>query len=407
MLDVVYNHLGPAGNYLARFGPYFTDRYRTPWGEAVNLDGEGSDEVRRFFCDNAVMWLRDYQIDGLRVDAVHAFVDTSATHFLEQLAAEVRALEAALGRHLCVVAESDLNDPRIVRSREAGGYGLDAQWSDDFHHALHTLLTGERTGYYADFGSIEHLARALTEVFVYAGRRSPFRQRVHGRPPADLPGWRFVVASQNHDQVGNRATGDRLTHLVSPGKLRIAAALLLCSPFVPLLFQGEEWAASSPFLYFTSHDDPALAMQVSEGRRREFAAFGWEPSSVPDPQAPETFRRSRLSWGELAQPDHAAVLDWYRALIALRRDHAVLRDGRYRDVGLAFDEEHQYLIVRRGELVVGCNVGSEETHVAVTGSPCVLLASEPGARVENGMMCLPPESVVVARIEETSSSEHA
>jgi maltooligosyltrehalose trehalohydrolase len=246
LLDVVYNHIGPAGNYLERCGPYFTNRHHTPWGQVVNLDGPGSDEVRRFFCDNALMWLRDYHLDGLRLDAVHALMDTSAVHFLEQLAAEVQTLEAHLGRHLVLIAESDLNDPRVVRPSEIGGYGLAAQWSDDFHHALHSVLTGERAGYYGDFGAPADLAQALTKAFVYDGRYSTFRQRRHGRPATGLSGYRFLGYLQNHDQIGNRAKGDRSSHLISTGRLEIAAALVLTSPFVPLLFHGEEWGASTP-----------------------------------------------------------------------------------------------------------------------------------------------------------------
>ena len=263
LLDVVYNHLGPSGNYLARFGPYFTTRHSTPWGAAVNLDDAGSDEVRRFFCDNALMWLREYHVDGLRLDAVHALFDMSARHLLEQLSEEVEALGAVTGRHLVLIAESDLNDPRIIRSREAGGYGIHAQWSDDFHHALHGMITGERGGYYEDFGSVDHFARALRQAFVYAGSRSDHRNRAHGRAADGLPGWRFVVAAQNHDQIGNRALGERLSHLTSVGRTRIAAGLLLSAPFVPLIFQGEEWGATSPFQYFSAHEDPELGRLVS------------------------------------------------------------------------------------------------------------------------------------------------
>jgi maltooligosyltrehalose trehalohydrolase len=395
MLDVVYNHFGPAGNYLNKFGPYFTNRYHTPWGDAVNLDDAGSDEVRRFFCDNALMWLRDYHFDGLRLDAVHALVDTSACHFLEQLSAEVDVLEAVLGRHLVLVAESDLNDPRVIRAREATGYGIDAQWSDDFHHALHAVITGERSGYYEDFGTLSHLATALQEGFVYAGVHSPHRQRLHGRPLHDLPGWRLVVAAQNHDQIGNRARGERLSHLVTPGRMKIAAALLLITPFVPLLFQGEEWGASSPFQYFTAHEDPALGNQVCEGRRKEFAAFGWEPSSVPDPQSIETFERSRLQWDELASPEHAELLSWYRALIAIRRQHPSLRDGKYRDVAVTTNERQGLLSIRRGGIVVACNLGAPTATLDLEGHHRLVLASDPLVRYQSGAIHLPAESVAV------------
>jgi maltooligosyltrehalose trehalohydrolase len=395
ILDVVYNHFGPAGNHVSMFAPYFTHRYNTPWGDAVNLDDEGSDEVRRFFCDNALMWLRDYHVDGLRVDAVHALIDTSACHFLEQLSAEVDVLEAVLGRHLVLIAESDLNDPRVIRAREAGGHGIDAQWSDDFHHALHAMITGERSGYYEDFGTLTHFARALQNGFVYAGARSVHRQRVHGRPLHDVPGSRFVVAAQNHDQVGNRATGERLSHLVSIKRVKIAAALLLTAAFVPLLFQGEEWGASSPFQYFTAHEDEELGRQVSEGRRKEFAAFGWDPSSVPDPQSLDTFERSRLCWDEQSSGEHGELWNWYRALIALRRQHPSLRDGQYRAVVATVDESHEYLAVRRGAVLVTCNLGETTATVDVEGHAVLLLASDAGIRSHGRQFHLPAESVAV------------
>jgi maltooligosyltrehalose trehalohydrolase len=400
ILDVVYNHFGPAGNYVSRFGPYFTDRYRTPWGDAVNLDDAGSDEVRRFFCDNALMWLRDYHFDGLRLDAVHALIDTSACHFLEQLSGEVDTLEAQLGRHLVLVAESDLNDPTLIRPREAWGYGIDAQWSDDFHHALHSIITGERAGYYEDFGTLTHFATALREAFVYGGAHSAHRQRIHGRQLHDIPGWRFVVAAQNHDQVGNRATGDRLSQLVSIQRLKIAAALLLTAPFVPLLFQGEEWGASSPFQYFTAHEDEALARRVSEGRRAEFAAFGWEPARVPDPQCAETFDRSRLQWDELAEPAHADLLRWYRDLIAVRRRHPALRDGQHREVTVVVDERHRCLSIRRGAIVVVCNLGGAPATFDINGRHRVLLASEPHISPRDAAIRLPSESVAVLELAE-------
>ena len=395
VLDVVYNHFGPAGNYVNKFGPYFTHRYNTPWGDAVNLDDAGSDEVRRFFCDNAMMWLREYHFDGLRLDAVHALIDTSACHFLEQLSDEVDALEAVVGRHLVLIAESDLNDPRVIRAREAGGYGIDAQWSDDFHHALHALVTGERSGYYEDFGTLAHFATALQQGFVYAGTYSPHRQRLHGRRLHDVPGWRFVVAAQNHDQVGNRATGERLSHLTSMGRLKIAAALLLTAPFVPLLFHGEEWGASSPFQYFTAHEDPTLGAQVSEGRRKEFAVFGWDPSTIPDPQSPETFEGSRLRWGELATPGHAELRSWYRALIALRRQQPSLRNGKYREVTVTFNESRRHLSIRRGAIVVACNLAAAPITLDVEGGHRLLLASDTDIVCDGGGIYLPCESIAV------------
>ena len=396
LLDVVYNHLGPAGNYLSRFGPYFSTRHATPWGEAVNLDAEGSYEVRRFLCDNALMWLRDYHFDGLRLDAVHQIFDASAVHFLEQLAEEVAELGAESGRHLVVIAESDLNDPRLVRPREAGGYGLDAQWSDDFHHALHTVLTGEQAGYYADFGSLADLAKSLQMVFVYDGRYSACRARIHGRPIGDLPGWRFLGFLQNHDQVGNRAKGDRSARLMSLGRLKIGAALVLCSPFVPMLFQGEEFAASTPFPYFSQHQELQLARGVSEGRKREFQAFGWDPLDIPDPQDPQTFRRARLDWNEVACAPHAQMLEWHRRLIALRRSTPALCDGRLREVEVQFDEERAWLTMTRGPIVVALNLAAASQVVPVAFGATVRLSSDDAAcRVSGKEAYLGPDSVLI------------
>jgi maltooligosyltrehalose trehalohydrolase len=266
LLDVVYNHFGPVGNYTGKFGPYLTDAHRTPWGGAVNLEAEWSHQVRRFFCDNALMWLRDYHIDGLRLDAVHAFIDRSAIHFLEQLSAEVEALSATLARTLVVIAESDLNDPRVVTPREAGGLGMNAQWSDDFHHALFTVLQREAAGgYYSDFGDLSHLAKALEKSFVYDGIYSNYRNRFHGRTAGRVPQNWFLGYIQNHDQVGNSAVGDRLREVVGLERAKIAAALVFASPFIPMIFQGEEWAASSPFQYFADHEDEEMARLVSEG----------------------------------------------------------------------------------------------------------------------------------------------
>jgi maltooligosyltrehalose trehalohydrolase len=397
ILDVVYNHLGPAGNYLSHFGPYFTDRHTTPWGPAVNLDGPDSFVVRRFFCDNAHMWLRDYHIDGLRIDAVHALVDTSAVHVLEQLAAEVDALKAQLGRHLVLIAESDLNAPRVVQLPEVGGYGIDAQWNDDFHHALHAVLTGERDGYYADFGSFADLAKALERAFVYDGCYSAFRRRPHGRPPTGLAGHRFLGYFQNHDQIGNRAMGDRSSHLLSIGRLKIAAAIVLTSPFVPLLFQGEEWGASSPFQYFTAHDDPVLGQAVAKGRRGEFAVFGWNPHEVPDPQARDTFERSQLHWDELAREPHAGLLEWHRRLIRLRREISALSDGRLDNVRMRFDEAARWLVIERDPVAVACNLADHTQHVPVSMSQVsqMLLTSDPASQLTAGGVQLPPDAVAL------------
>jgi maltooligosyltrehalose trehalohydrolase len=373
IVDVVYNHLGPDGNYLGAFGPYFTDRYGTPWGQAVNFDGTRSDGVRDFVCDNACMWLADYHIDGLRLDAVHAIFDSSATHILEELGARVHALEARLGRRLLVIAESDLNDPRLVRPVEAGGYGLDAAWSDDFHHALHAVLTGERTGYYQDFGSLADLARALESAYVYDGRYSPHRRRRHGRRPDGVPPHRFLGYLQNHDQVGNRAQGERSAALLDLGRLKIAAALVLTAPFIPMLFAGEEWGASTPFLYFTDHQDPDLGRAVSEGRRREFASFGWDPEAVPDPQDPDSFERSRLDWSELERPPHAELLDWHRQLVTLRRRLSG-------PAQVHFDESAGWLVLQRGTVAVAANLAKEPRQVPLASGKSELL---------------PPDSVAV------------
>ncbi len=397
LLDVVYNHLGPSGNYLSRFGPYFTENYHTPWGPAVNLDAAGSDEVRRFFCDNALMWLRDYHIDGLRLDAVHAFLDTSAVHLLEQLAEEVGALQAQLGKHLVLIAESDLNDPRIVRSRDVGGYGLDAQWSDDFHHALHTVLTGEHDGYYAGYGSLADLAHALEHAYVYEGRYSAFRKRRHGRPTTGLSGHRFLGYLQNHDQIGNRARGERSSALLSPERLKIAAALVLTAPFVPMLFQGEEWGATTPFQYFTDHQDADLARAVSEGRRGEFAAFGWNPEDVPDPQSPSTFQRSKLDWSELESKPHASLYQWHRDLIRLRRSLPDLSDGRLDRVQVRYDEAACWLTVQRGVVCVTCNLtaNAQAVPLPTRAGHSILLASAPGVELRDGSVELPRNSVVI------------
>ncbi|MEY6432200.1 malto-oligosyltrehalose trehalohydrolase [Thioalkalicoccus limnaeus] len=398
LLDVVYNHLGPDGNYLGRFGPYFTDAYSTPWGDAVNLDRAHSDEVRRFVIDNALMWLRDYHFDGLRIDAVHAIVDTSAVHLLEALSGEVRRLESRIGRHLALIAESDLNDPRLIRPVESGGYGLDALWNEDFHHALHAALTGESAGYYADFGELGHLAKVLTRGFVHDGTYSRFRKRSYGRPAADVPGRCFVGCLQNHDQVGNRAAGERSSQLLSPGLLKVGAALVLTSPFVPMLFQGEEWAATSPFLYFTDHRDPELAAAVRNGRREEFAAFGWDPETIPDPQSDDSFERSRLDWAEPVQHPHAEILDWHRALIRLRRHHPAFTDDRLDRLRVSVDEQRCCLTLRRPDLILVCNLGKQrqKLHLAADAAHLGLrLASTPGIELRDAAIGLPGESVAI------------
>jgi maltooligosyltrehalose trehalohydrolase len=392
VMDVVYNHLGPVGNHLGRFGPYFTDRHRTPWGDAVSFDGPDSDEVRRFVTDNAVHWLRDHHCDGLRLDAVHAILDDSALHILEEIGGAVEALGAHLRKPLFVIAESDLNDPRLVRSREAGGFGLDAAWADDWHHAVHVALTGETDGYYADFTDADALPTALEQAWVLDGRWSRSRQRQHGRPPADLPPSRFVVCTQNHDQTGNRAIGERSAALMSEDRLRVAAALLLTSPFVPLLFQGEEWAAATPFQYFTDHDDPDLAEAVRAGRRSEFAAFGWDPDRIPDPQDPATFERSRLDWSSCSTPGHRRVLDWYRSLIALRRRVPELTDPR---LPVSAQVDDGLVLTRRGRLCLAANLGPSARAVQPAPGSEILARSpdEPDPGVEG--VVLPVDSVVI------------
>jgi maltooligosyltrehalose trehalohydrolase len=394
LIDVVWNHLGPDGSYLARFGPYFTDRYRTPWGAAVNFDAAGSDEVRSFVLDNARMWLEDYHADGLRVDAVHAIFDQSATTILEAVATSVHALGDQLGRPLVAIAESDLNDPRLVRDVAHGGCGFDAQWSDDFRHALHVTLTGERDGYHAQYDGIADLATALRNVFVYDGRYSAFRGRSHGRPVGDLPSTRFVGYLQNHDQVGNRALGERISQLVPPEAVRAAAAIVLLGPFVPLIFAGEEWAASSPFLYFTDHKDENLAAAVREGRRREFPELHRGGIAVPDPQAQATFERSRLDWSEQTRTPYASVLSWYRELIAYRAAHPVLADGARPDV--AADARQRWISLSRPGLRIVVNLSGADRSIAVGGGSLrVALASEPGIELDGSLLRLPGWSAAV------------
>jgi maltooligosyltrehalose trehalohydrolase len=398
ILDVVYNHLGSSGNYLAKFGPYFTKRFASAWGEGINFDGADSDEVRRFFCDNALMWLRDFHFDGLRLDAVHGIVDTSAPHILKQLKIEVENLSAQLGRPLVLIPESDLNDPRLLWPRERGGYQLDAQWSDDFHHALHAVLTGEQTGYYSDFGKLENLAKALRHAFVYDGNFSAHRRRIHGRPIENLSGHKFLGYLQNHDQVGNRAKGERSSRLMSLGKLKIGASLVLTSPFVPMLFQGEEWGASTPFFYFTDYQEPELANAVLEGRCKEFAAFGWKPEETADPQARKTFEQSKLNWREISCAPHMEILEWHKKLIRLRRSEHDLSDSKMESVRTCFDEEKRWLVVERGAISIACNFLDKSQSIPLrAGKHQSLLASETNIE-DNGDFILRPESVVIFKL---------
>ncbi|HUP72020.1 MAG TPA: malto-oligosyltrehalose trehalohydrolase [Acidimicrobiales bacterium] len=396
VLDVVYNHLGPHGNHLDRCGPYLSEQYRTQWGPAVNLDGPDSDIVRQFFSENAMMWVRDYHIDGLRVDAVHAFADLSALPFLEQLTAYAHDATERLGRPIWMIAESDLNDPRVVRTRDQHGFGFDASWSDDFHHALHAVVTGERSGYYADFGLLGQLAVALRQAYVYDGRYSPHRRRTHGRSPSGVATDRFLAYAQTHDQVGNRAHGERLSALVSTRALEMAAAVVLLSPFVPMLFQGEEWGASSPFLYFTDHADPTLGDAVREGRRSEFASFGWDPASIPDPQAAESFLRSKLDWSEIRRSPHSELLAWHRQLVALRS--AVASDDGLLPRDLHVDEGHKCLAVRCDRLTWALNFSGEGQRVgAQVARDNLILANDAAISVERGQVSMPPQSVAIFR----------
>ncbi len=398
VLDVVYNHLGPVGNFLSEFGPYFSDRHTTAWGASFNFDGPGSDEVRRFIVGNALMWIRDYHFDGLRLDAVHAIVDQSPLNILEQLALEVDGLGADLHRTTFVIAESDANDPRLVRSRDAGGHGLDGVWSDDWHHALHGVLTGERTGYYQDFGSLELLGKALRQAWVYDGMWSARRQRTRGRKATGVASHSFVIAAQNHDQVGNRATGDRLAALVDEGRLKIAATLLLLAPFTPMLFQGEEWAASSPFLYFTDHSDQQVGNAVRDGRRREFAAFGWDSDQIPDPQDANTFERSRLNWNELDEPFHRRMLDWYRAMIGLRKRITRPQDQAGEGIHVEVDDDLRRIVFERDEISLRVNLGESDWRLEVPEGMTLLMVSDAAIRPSGQMLCLPPSSVAILEI---------
>jgi maltooligosyltrehalose trehalohydrolase len=409
-LDVVYNHLGPSGNHLSEFGPYFTNRYGTPWGDALNLDDADSDEVRRFVIDNALMWLRDFHIDGLRLDAVHALFDDRAVTMLEEMSTEVAAMSTVLSRPLWLIAESDRNDPLTVTPREAGGLGLHAQWADDVHHALHVLLTGETQGYYADFGCPGALTKVLEGVFLHDGTYSTFRRRTHGRPidRGRTPGWRFVVSLQTHDQVGNRAQGDRLSSHLSPGLLACGAALLLTGACTPMLFMGEEWGATTPWQYFTDHTDRKLAEAIRTGRRNEFASHGWDRDEVPDPQAGRTAERSRLNWDEVHEPPHERVLRWYTELIRVRREVADIADPRLDRVRVDHDEAARTVVVYRGDHVVAVNLSDRACTLTLDSGPGeepvrdVLLAWTPGeVAVGADRLTVPAESAVVLAPRQT------
>lgn len=401
-LDVVYNHLGPAGNYLAEFGPYFTDRHTTPWGEAVNLDGPGSGPVRRFFVENALRWVADFGVDALRLDAIHALVDDSPRHLLAELADDVDALARRLGRPVTLVAESDLNDVRVVTPTAAGGLGMHAQWADDVHHALHAFMTGERQGYYVDFGTVPVLEHALREPFVHQGTYSTYRERHWGAEvPANVDGHAFTVFASNHDQVGNRGLGDRPSATLSDGALAVELALVLLGHYTPMLFMGEEWAARTPWLFFTDHPDPDLADAVREGRTEEFARFGWDEmygddAEVPDPQAPETFAASRLDWHERDRPENARVLAFVRDLVALRRGTPDLASGDRARTTVTSDLDGAWLVVGRGGHAVVACLADGGCAVPVPGAAAreVLLTWDP-VRADGDAVHLPRHGVAV------------
>ena len=401
ILDVVYNHMGPSGAYLDRFGPYFAGS--TIWGPTVNLDGAHSEEVRRYVVDNALMWLRDYHLDGLRLDAVHALHDRRAVHLLEQMTVEVEALSTHLGRPLSLIAESDLNDARMVTSRDGGGYGLHAQWADDVHHSLHVALTGEDQGYYADFATagLTGLAHVLTRAFLHEGTWSSFRGRNHGAPvdTRRIPGHRFVTYLQDHDQVGNRAEGDRHAATLTPGLVACGAALLFCSPFTPMLFMGEEWGARTPWQFFSHFPDDMLNDAVREGRRSEFASHGWDAAEdVPDPTAEQTFLESKLDWSEPAEEPHATVLNTYRELIALRKARPELSDPWLEDVEVDVDEEARTIVLHRGGLRLAVNLGDDPvTFDLDVPVGRVLLASE-HVDIDGEALTLGPQSFAIAEL---------
>jgi maltooligosyltrehalose trehalohydrolase len=395
--DVVYNHLGPSGNYLPNFGPYMHSAAANTWGESVNLDGEDSDEVRRFIIENAQMWLRDYHVDALRLDAVHALTDTRATHLLEELAIETSALSVHLRRPLSLIAESDLNDPRLITRRDGGGYGLTAQWNDDFHHALYVALTGDSSGYYADFDSLTSLAKVLVNGFFHDGTRSSFRGRTHGNSidTHRTPTWRLVVCSDNHDQIGNRADGHRLSTVLAPDQLKLAALINGLSPFTPMIFMGEEWGASTPWQFFTSHPESELAEAVAAGRAEEFGKMGWDLSTVPDPQDAATFQRSKLDWSELEQSPHAELLAFQTEVLRLRRAYADLTDPRFGLGEATADDNEGTVVFERGSVVLVVNFRDVPARAPIAG-PVEVLLTVGNAEHADEIAWLGPFSALVA-----------
>ena len=397
--DVVYNHLGPSGNYLPEFGPYLREGRHTAWGDSVNLDEPA---VREYIIENALMWLRDFHVDGLRLDAVHALHDESTPHLLHELSERVDALAREVDRPLSLIAESDLNDPVMVLSHEEGGNGLTAQWSDDWHHAVHVALTGETDGYYADFAAPDALAKVTQTGFFHDGTYSSFRGRTHGAPlPPSVPAWRLVTFAQDHDQIGNRAAGDRLTASLSSDRLAVAAVLTLTAPGTPMLFMSEEWAASTPWQFFTSHKEPELAKATAEGRIAEFARMGWDPAAVPDPQDPATFERSRLDWSELASASHARIFDLYRRLIALRREVPELTDPEmsHNHVIVSKTEgapENRAYRIERGEVTVLVNLAEQEVEFDLAPDSRILLETAPVRTIARTVVLAPESAAIVA-----------
>ncbi|MGE2834541.1 malto-oligosyltrehalose trehalohydrolase [Mycobacterium sp. SMC-4] len=368
LIDAVFNHLGPSGNYLPKFGPYLSSG-SNPWGESINIADAGADQVRRYILDCALRWMRDFHADGLRLDAVHALVDTTAYHILEELSAETDALSAELDRPLSLIAESDMNDPRLITPRDEGGLGMTAQWDDDIHHAIHTAVSGERQGYYGDFGTLETLSETLRHGYFHAGSYSSFRQRRHGRPldTSRIPATRLLAYTLTHDQVGNRALGDRPSQNLTMGQLAIKATLALGSPYTAMLFMGEEWASTSPFQFFSSHPEPELARATAEGRKREFADHGWDADEIPDPQDPATFERSKLRWDEVSDGEHAQLYAFYRDLIALRHNESDLADPWLDHLRIDYDEAARWFVMHRGSFDIVCNLGTETVEVPVSG----------------------------------------
>ncbi|MET0704146.1 MAG: malto-oligosyltrehalose trehalohydrolase [Mycobacterium sp.] len=395
LIDAVFNHLGPSGNYLPVFGPYLSSA-SNPWGEGINIADADSDEVRDYIIGCALRWMRDFHADGLRLDAVHALVDTTAFHILEELAQDTDELATEVGRPLSLIGESDRNDPRMITPRDRGGYGLTAQWDDDIHHAIHTAVSGEQQGYYSDFGSIETLASTLKNGYFHAGTYSSFRHRRHGRPldTATIPGSRLLAYTTTHDQTGNRAIGDRPSLYLTPGQLAVSAALALLTPFTAMLFMGEEWAASSPFQFFSSHPEPELAEATRNGRKAEFAGHGWDADDVPDPQDPETFERSKLNWDEVDVGAHAEMHTLYRDIVALRRAEPDLANFWLDDMGVEFDEDQRWITLKRGGLTIVCNLGEDSATVPVAGE--VVLAWGTPA-VEAGKTTVAGQSFAVLR----------